>query len=235
MPNHFILHGFSEANIEQALLDIGQLALARYANPFEAKSFLEHKSDVIGSAALSYMFSELRSSDMVRTVQRLTNLPISRADYRHYGGLFVYHPGDYLEPHVDAGVHPKTGERKVATACLYLTDAVLSMWRGDNCTLDDPEVWLENPIQVRAGECILFTNDDSAWHSVPTVHIRQRVCLTVSYMADPGFTHSRYRNPRTRAYFARHYGKTDTPETALLRRQRASEEGHQGVYRMRVE
>lgn len=231
MPNHWILHQFSEANREQALLDIAQLSLARYDNPFERKSFLEHKEDMASSAALYYMRHELRGSEMQRLVQRLTNLPVERSDWVHYGGLFVYGAGDYLQPHVDAGIHPKTGERKVATACLYLTDASLLFWSGDNCLEHDPQVWLPSAVSVRAGECVLFTNHDLAWHSVPIQQTGQRVCLTVSYMASTTFEHSRYQNSRTRAYFARRYGQTDTPELRELRLKRASEDSHQEVYR----
>lgn len=231
MANYYILHQFSEANREQALLDVQQLSLARYDNPFERKSFLEHKEDMASSAALNYMRHELCSPEMIRLVQRLTNLPIEYSAWKHYGGLFVYSAGDYLQSHVDAGIHPSTSERKVATACLYLTDASLLFWSGDNCLEHDPQVWLPKEVTVRAGECILFTNHDLAWHSVPIQQVGQRVCLTVSYMASPSFKHSSYQNPRTRAYFARRYGQADTPELAELRLKRASEEYHQEVYR----
>lgn len=233
MPNHYILHQFSEADRERALKDIAALQLSRYDNPFERKSFLEDKALLTGSPPLLWVVNELRAAEMLRLVQRLTNLPVERSDWRHYGGLFVYRTGDYLEPHVDAGVHPQTQERKVATAILYLTDADLMFWSGDPATQDDPEVWLPTTIPVRAGEAILFTNHDMAWHSVPTIQSEEpRVCLTVSYMAHSNFSHTRYQNKRTRAYFARRVGQSDTPEMAALRQQRASEEGHERVYRL---
>lgn len=232
MPNHYILHQFSEADRERALKDIQRLSLPRYDNPFERKSFLEDKTAIAPSPSLLWMKEELCSYDMIRLVRRLTNLPVEKADWRHYGGLFVYRTGDYLEPHVDAGVHPQTQERKVATAILYLTDASLMFWSGDPATQDDPEVWLPTTIPVRAGEAILFTNHDMAWHSVPIIQSEEpRVCLTVSYMANPNFSHTRYQNKRTRAYFARRVGQSDTPEMQALRQQRASEEQHQEVYR----
>lgn len=233
MPNHYVLHQFSEADRERALKDIQSLQLSRYDNPFERKSFLEDKTQILDSSPLLWMVDELRAYDMLRLVRRLTNLPIERADWRHYGGLFVYKHGDYLEPHVDAGVHPQTQERKVATAILYLTDASLMFWSGDPTTQDDPEVWLPTTIPVRAGEAILFTNHDMAWHSVPIVQSEEpRVCLTVSYMAHSNFSHTRYQNKRTRAYFARRVGQQEPPWLTELRKQRASEEHHAAVYRM---
>lgn len=227
---YYILHQFTDCDVEQALRETGELALGRYDNPFEQKDFLEHKSDVYQKPALSWALDEVRSTP--RTASQLLNLPISHADWQHYGGLFRYNPGDYLAPHVDAGIHPKLGTRKVATIVLYLTDATLSFWQGDPCTADKPEVWLEQQVSVRAGEAILFSNDDTAWHSVPVVTGNARVCLTVSYMAYEGFKHSRYQNPRTRAYFARRHGVADTPGLAELREMRASEDKHQEVYRV---
>lgn len=227
---HYILHDFTDSDLRQARLEIGKLSLNRYDNPFESKSFLENKADLLEMPALSWMLDELRTTP--KTAQRLLNLPISHADWQHYGGLFVYNPGDFLAPHVDAGAHPKTGQRKVATICLYLTDAILSFWSGDSCLETDPEVWLESPVNVRAGEAVLFPNHDQAWHSVPRVQSSSRACMTLSYMAHDGFSHPRYQNPRTRAYFARRHGVPDTPEIAELRRKRASEEDHQEVYRV---
>lgn len=230
MPTHYILHQFTECDIAQALQEVSQLSLQRYDNPFEQKSFLEVKSDLLDKPALAWCLDELRGT--VKIASQLLGLPISYPDWQHYGGLFVYKTGDHLEPHVDAGIHPKTGDRKVATICLYLTDAMLSFWQGDQCTQQDPEVWLEQPVLVRAGEAILFANHDSAWHSVPIVQQDNRVCLTLSYMVEVGFQHSRYQNQRTRAYFARRYGTVDSPEMAALRQQRASEQDHQKVYRL---
>lgn len=230
MPSHFILHQFTECDIAEALTEVSQLALDRYDNPFEQKDFLANKADMLEKPALSWALDELRGTTKIAT--QLLNLPIAYPEWRHYGGLFVYKPGDHLSPHVDAGIHPLNKDRKVATICLYLTDAVLSFWQGDPCTESDPEVWLEQPVLVRAGEAILFANHDQAWHSVPVVSGRPRVCLTLSYMASPDFKHSRYQNPRTRAYFARRYGFQDSPEMAVLRQQRASEDQHQEVYRV---
>lgn len=237
MPQPVTLHNFIDSGMtNQALSELGQLgySMSRYDNPFESKSFLLDKSVIQDTAALSLAFDMLRSSEMCKWVGYLLDLPIMYADFRHYGGLFVYHEGDYLEPHVDAGIHPVNHLRKVATSLLYLTDAYLSMWRGDPCTDPDPEVWLQNTHYYKAGSCVVFANHDTAWHSVPVMisEASQRVVLTVSYMADDTLNNPRYRNPRTRAYFARRHGQPDTPELALLRSKRASEEKHEEVYRL---
>lgn len=232
MPSHFILHNFTECDIDRALQEVSQLSLARYNNPFEQKDFLQHKSGMVEMPALTWALHELFHTTKIAS--QLLALPISCTDWRHYGGLFVYKLGDFLAPHVDAGLHPGTKERKVATICLYLTDATLSFWQGDSATDKQPQVWLEQPVQVRAGEAILFANHDTAWHSVPQVTPgqQQRVCLTLSYMAHPDFQHSRYQNQRTRAYFAKRYGVPEPPWLTELRDKRASEEEHEQVYRL---
>lgn len=226
---HFVLHQFTDIDLDQAIREVNQLALRRYDNPFEQKDFLQDKTAIQDKPALHYALMELRQT--VRTAAQLLDLPIAYTEWQHYGGLFVYRSSDFLQPHVDAGIHPKTGEHKVATIVLYLTPAVLSFWRGDQCTNPNPEVWLEQPVYIKAGEAILFPNHDWAWHSVPVVQT-QRVCLTLSYMAYSAFHDPRYQNQRTRAYFARRHGTKDTPEIAELRHKRASEEHHQEVYRI---
>lgn len=230
MPNHFILRQFTETDLQQALSEVSQLSLQRYDNPFEQKSFLANKADMLDKPALCYCLDELRGT--TRVASQLLNLPLCCVDWQHYGGLFVYSPGDYLSPHVDAGLHPKLGTRKLATIVLYLTDATLSFWQGDSCLQSQPEVWLEQPVFIHAGEAVLFSNHDQAWHSVPAVSgQQQRVCMTVSYMAYEDFSHSRYQNPRTRAYFAKRYGVSEPLWLTELRTARASEEGREGVYR----
>jgi hypothetical protein len=214
-------------SVDKCLDEIGTLKLERYNNPFERKSFLADKDQLDNCPTLRYAFVELRHTTL--WVERLLDLRLSRADARHFGGLFVYEQGDYLEPHVDAGLHPKTGERKVATAVLYLTSAVFSTWHGDVCTKADPEVWLEESRLYNAGQAILFRNTDTAWHSVPVSPAR-RIALTVSYMAESDWSNPNFQNQYTRAYFARRHGIQDGLD--YLRRQRASEEEHEKVYRI---
>lgn len=223
-----VLHDFlSKVTVDRCLEEVDTLKLERYDNPFECKSFLADKDQLDSCPALRYAFIELRHATL--WVERLLDLRLSHADARHFGGLFVYNQGDYLAPHVDAGLHPKTGERKVATAVLYLTSASLSFWSGDSCMQPDPEVWLEEARLYSAGQTILFRNTDTAWHGVP-INFVPRVALTVSYMAEPDWSHPGFQNQRTRAYFGRRHGVQDGLDR--LRQQRASEEEHEKVYRI---
>lgn len=165
----------------------------------------------------------------------MLDVPISHGDAYQYGGVFIYEPGGYLHTHLDAGRHPVTGRRKVATACLYLTPASLGFWRGDPGFLEEPLYdFMDDLVHVEASTLVLFSNHDEAYHGVPLVVGEPRVCITVSYMAPDGFEHPRFQNNRTRAYFARNKWEEDTSEIAELRKKRASEEHHEQVYRVGV-
>lgn len=193
------------------LEEVDHLKLDRYNNPFEQKWFLADKAELIKDGSyLRTAFVDLFSMDACKWVSRILNLPIYQADFMHYGGVFVYEQGDYLSPHVDAGLHPHTPHlRKVATALLYLTPATLQTWRGDLCTQTDPTIWLPTDHQIKANTAIVFANTDDAWHGVPTVvHLgEKRIVLTVSYMALPEFQSMRFRNTRNYAYFAKRVGE----------------------------
>src|ERR1700756_578895 len=161
----------------RTLEEVDQLALSRYDNPFERKSFLEHKDGL--SAALELAFAELTSSEACKWISRILDVPILYADRRQYGGVFVYEVGDYLKPHVDAGIHPHKKLRKVATALLYLTTATLSTYFGDSAAETSPVVYGRQDQFVKPNDLVLFTNHDRAWHGVPPVTTTHRVVLTV--------------------------------------------------------
>lgn len=225
----YILHNFIDYPW-RALDEIEELALGRYDNPFERKSFLENKDASALPATLAHAFNELTSHNTCKWVSRILDVPILYADMRHYGGVFVYEHGDYLAPHVDAGIHPIKGLRKIATALLYLTPSTLSTWAGDSVAdCEYPEVWACTDHYISPNELVLFSNHDTAWHSVPLVSGGRRVVLTVSYMAPPEFSRIDFRNTHTRAYFAPIIGEPDPYKD--LRLKRVSEEHHSEVYR----
>jgi hypothetical protein len=228
---------FLDISCETLLDEINQLdrdgLFQRYDNPFEQKWFLADKTNL--PPGLLYAFESLRSRETMFWLSKLLEVPIYLADFRHYGGLFIYEPGDYLRAHVDAGIHPELNLRKVATSIVYLTDAQLETYTGDTAEKADPLVWGRNLHQYKAGDLVAFTNDNLAWHGVPIVSHTRRVCLTISYLAPQSFEHRHYTNPRTRAYFARTLWDRDTLEIEQLRQLRASEDKHSEVYRMTTE
>lgn len=219
----------------------------RYQNSFESKWAIDKQryddtklnQQVLDNAfyvtnpLLFQVMLNLAHPDTCWWVQRLLDVPIEYGDVQHYGGVFVYGNGDYLKPHCDAGIHPYDGQHKVATACLYLTPAVLYFYKGDPAWFDKPLVHhIDQVLHIPANSLVLFTNHDTAWHEVPLVTSPEpRAVITVSYMAPSDFKDPRFMNTRTRAYFARHMSILDSPELAELRELRASEEHHRSVYR----
>lgn len=202
----------------------------RYNNPFEKKWTMHRPFP----GRILNVTDRLIRPDTCWWVSRLLDVPIDYGDVRHYGGVFVYQHNDYLKPHCDAGIHPYNSQRKVATACLYLTPATLYFYKGDVVWLDNPLIHhIDQILHIPANSLVLFKNHDTAWHEVPLITNNQpRACITVSYMAPPDFKSPFFMNQRTRAYFARHMSIPDSKELAELRDKRASEEHHESVYRM---
>lgn len=230
MTVHLLNNFLDPILLRRALLDVRQLPLQRYDNPFERKSFLEDKSAI--GIDTQRAVQELTNVHACQWISRILNVPLDHADWPHYGGVFVYEPGDYLKPHVDAGIHPTKGLRKVATALLYLTPATLVMYEGTDCTVQYPIViGEEQRVYPHINTLVLFTNTDYAWHGVPVVKAHKRIVITVSYLAPASFSHHVFTNLKTRAYFGRCKWEVETPELAILRDQRASEQEHKEVYR----
>ena len=204
----------------------------RYDNPFEQK-WTMRKDTNIALIHHDYIYDMLMAPNSIWWIQRLLDVEISHADWTHYGGIFVYDQGDYLKPHLDAGMHPVSKLTKVATACLYLTPATLEFWHGEPSNYSKPQVYYRHTVHdVEAGTLILFTNTLYAWHSVPVVESEQsRVVITCSYLAPSNFSHPQFNNNRTRAYFGRMNDEPHDPVLEILREQRASEEGYKNAYR----
>lgn len=217
-----------------------------YKNPFERKLALNKtkydddsfKAQVdsgafyIRDGPLMQPMINMAHADTCWWISRLLDVPIECGDINHYGGVFIYNSSDYLKPHCDAGKHPVTKQHKVATACLYLTPAILYFYKGDPVWFDSPLIHhIDQIVHAPANSLVLFQNHDTAWHEVPTTS-QQRIVITVSYLAPPNYEDPRFMNRRTRAYFARHMSVPDSPELAELRIKRASEEYHQEVYRV---
>jgi len=221
-------------DIASTLISTTRECFDRYDNPFEKKWTIRKLNQ---ATILPYHIARLKLMDSPATwwVSRILDVPISHADWSHYGGVFIYDQSDYLSVHVDAGRHPKSGLVKVATACLYLTKAELEFWHGEPGHYSKPTVeYVNQAYRVEAGTLVLFTNTNDAWHSVPIVKSENgpRVCITCSYLAPEDFKHSDYSNVRTRAYFARKDCEPIDDTLEALREARASETHYSEVYRV---
>ncbi len=160
-----------------------------------------------------------------------TDVPSLVQDYsRRYAGVFKYETRDHLGPHVDAGIHPETRQRKHWTAIMYLGwgEGDLEFWDGEDCTRDveRPLSMDDNPIGTvspQSPKVIIFENNDHAWHSAAVNWGSDpRLVLTVSYMSDEV---DAFQNKRQRAFFVPRPTEAWAPEVFADRDRRAKIEG----------
>ena len=209
------------------ILDLPTAAFDRYDNPFEQKWALREK---FGHAEIGRLLLSLEL--MLPTVAEMFDVSLEVDHLRHYAGIFKYNPGDRLDVHVDAGIHPKTGKRKHVTAVLYFGAGAgpLEFWRGDNCTDHDPEVYESiAEIEPTHGALVFFENNDRAWHGTRMNDSSDpRVVATVSYLSDQV---EAFKNKRQRAFFVPRPGEYWDDKTYDLRNKRASSDNYAQVYR----
>lgn len=219
-----------------ALLAMPAEAFDRYDNPFEQKWTLRDKTDLPYSLATLAAYLE---ADLRLRAQDYYGVPLLRDDTRHYLGFFKYDPGDYLDVHVDAGLHPLNGLRKRVTTCLYLGEGMgdFELWEGDDCTDDAPRLTqLVGGIAPRHGQIIIFENNDHAWHGAGVNNSSEpRLLITASYMMTHWDTakenDNNFRNARSRAYFVPRPHEEWSPERCALRDKRADPERYAEAYR----
>lgn len=242
MTNTIILDNFLPGNLaEQCLNAITDLQSthpqdwSRYDNPWEHKTILNKKlPPMLWSDPSPSPIYDIREAVIATCLERMRRghvyfenclQPVDPFEFvidasYHYDGVFIYGPGDRLDMHLDAGIHPTNGLRKHATAVLYLTNShapfvmqqetPLPVWshgvQSTSNTIIDPV----------ANRLVCFVNDDQSWHGAPgpVWGNEQRVVLTVSFMSSAV---DLYSNKCTRAYFA----DTGDPATDRLRDRRA--------------
>lgn len=222
------------ADTYKAIMQLPEKAFDRYENPFEQKYTLRDKM----GKATSRLFAELEFAYPLVSEEFGARLKPDTS--RHYAGVFKYMKGDWLNVHVDAGIHPGNGMRKHVTAVLYLgpaTGGPLELWRGTNCAQADPYVdeAVEAPgpiaaIQPEHGRLVLFENNDYAWHGMPVYDGDEaRVVVTVSYLSN---ALDAFENKRQRAYFVPRPDERWTPEMYELRDRRADADHYAEAYRL---
>ncbi len=214
-------------------LDAEMVAQAILAMPqekfFRSKSIFEHKWSVKENeelpvevtAALAWM--ETAAFDYCAARAGVPSL--CPDDSRRYTGVFKYGPRDHLAPHVDAGIHPITGQRKHWTAIMFLGHGHgdLEFWDGIDVQDSQTACW---PLSRMAGAIppdppivVLFENHDRAWHGAGVNWSGEtRLALTVSYMSDEV---DAFSNKRQRAFFVPKPMEAWSPKTFEERDRRA--------------
>lgn len=155
----------------------------RYNSPFEQKWALKKEYH----DTLKYEFSQLET--LLQLAIDLFDRPLYHDTTGQYRGAFRYEPGDYLNVHLDAQIHPTTELRHHVTVLWYLAGSGnLEFWR------DNPPQGLVNIVNVPSisGTVVMFDNTDNSWHGVPCAQ-SERLVLTVSFMS-VAFTGITYKN-----------------------------------------
>jgi len=225
---------------QQEILNMDSTKWDRYDNMFEQKWTLRDKNDLTPN--LQKIFDDLTHPDWVQALSKLTGIQLLLDSYKHYWGVHTYDEKDFLKIHVDAGIHPKNGQKKALTFGIYLSSCwnnnfgcELEIWSGDNSQVDDAKLHHKIvSISPQFNRAIFFTNTDNSWHGNPEPShgskLSKRIFLTISYLSEE---QDKYQNKRTRAFFRPL--PTDTEDIKMKMNEfsikRATEAGVQEAYR----
>lgn len=208
----------------------------RYENPFERKWTWRDKHAFPTAVEAVIRNMEDGLLDAAHSLMP-PDCELSVDHTRHYTGAFVYEHGDYLNVHVDAGIHPASGWRKAVTALVYLSPgAPLEFWEGDSCVEEEPRLLdAVMTLKPRAGTVVLFANDDWAWHGVPVqLSTDPRALLTVSFLTRFISPALGFANKRERAFFVPRPNEDWSTKMYAIRDRRADPEHYHEAYRSGV-
>jgi hypothetical protein len=224
-------------DIQNEILNIPADAWDRYENPFEAKYTLRDKYAF--PPFLTSLFQELESEPFVARLSEIVGQKLSIDPTRNFWGVHTYKPGDKLDIHVDAGLHPVTKQKKQVTLGIYLSSnwkeeygCHLEVWKGTNAS-DATASLTEKVASISPdfNRLILFTCNDYAWHGNPEPiqgpDSARRIFITMSYLSE----NYDDLNKRVKAYFVKRPQDPEDPEKDKLRLLRADPEKYKEVYR----
>jgi Rps23 Pro-64 3,4-dihydroxylase Tpa1-like proline 4-hydroxylase len=131
--------------IQTEIINLPEEAWDRYNNPFEQKYTLRDKYNFPPS--LQRLFQELTSDGFVQKLSKLFGYELLLDTTRNFWGVHTYGPGDKLDIHVDAGIHPTLKLKKQLTLGIYLSyewkdhyGCDLELWKGDNSANNDAKL-----------------------------------------------------------------------------------------------
>jgi len=223
--------------VQKEIMNLSDEAWDRYDNPFEQKYTLRDKWAFPKS--LTKVFEFFESAEFMAELSSVCGYELIRDETRNFWGVHKYKEGDYLDIHVDAGIHPKMGLKKQLTLGLYLSSewkeeygCKLEIWNGTNAGCDRPRIIERvDAITPAFNRLVLFTCNDYAWHGNPEPAMccaAQRIFVTISYMSRVDTD----LNKRVKAYFVPRPTDPVDVEKDRLRLLRADPEKFKEVYRM---
>jgi hypothetical protein len=232
----FLDAGFAEA-LQGEILAIPSSQWDRYQNPFEAKYTLRDKRGF--PPLLNQLFGEMESPAFVEQIGAIVGEKLYTDTTRNFWGVHLYEPGDKLDIHVDAGIHPALGLKKQVTLGIYLSanwkeeyGCHLEVWRGENAKNNDTRL-LEKVASIAPifNRLVLFTCNDYAWHGNPEPACgpaeSRRIFVTISYLSE----NYSDENKRMKAFFVARPGDPVDAEKDRLRLLRADPERYKEVYK----
>ena len=175
--------------IQEEILNQPLDAWDRYDNPFERKWTLRDKTRVAD------IFDTLTSDAFIQDMEQTFSCSLVRDEHKLYWGVHMFGDGDFLEMHLDAGVHPIQKLKKHVTVGLYLSKN-WSEANGGNLVFSDGTT-----VAPTFNTFVAFENTVDAWHGSPLPvkcsGDQKRLFVTVSFLSrDPPV------NLREKAFFS---------------------------------
>ena len=188
----------------------------------------------------SKLFNLLTSDNTLKQLSIITGEQLFNDPTKNWWGIHKYDNGDYLDIHSDAGIHPKTRQKKHLTLGIYLSKdwkeenkRHLEIWKGDSINNSNPTLTkLVTKILPSFNKLVIFDNTNNAWHGNPNpVNIsnnEKRIFVTISYLSN---IHSDlYDNNREKAFFIKLPNEPENTEKDKLRLLRADPKKYKLVY-----
>lgn len=224
--------------LQEEIMELPDEMWDRYNNPFEQKYTLRDK--LAFPKHLTKLFAFFDSDEFIAELSAVCGYELMRDETRNFWGVHKYKDGDYLDIHVDAGIHPKMGLKKQLTLGLYLSaewkeeyGCKLEIWNGTNAGFEEPRIIERvDAIEPAFNRLVIFTCNDYAWHGNPEPttcgNSAKRIFVTLSYMS----RNDADLNKRVKAYFVRRPEDPENVEKDRLRLLRADPEKFKEVYRV---
>lgn len=224
--------------IQQEILNIPHKDWDRYENPFEHKYTLRNKENM--PFECNKLFNILTSSYFTDYLSGVMGYEIMNDPTKNWWGIHKYNDGDYLDIHVDAGIHPQTKQKKQLTLGIYLSKdwkeengGHLEIWEGENASIIDAKlINCCDKILPLFNTLILFECNDYAWHGNPTpVNCKNgetRIFVTVSYVSE------QYNdlNKKERAFFIKKPEDSENITKEKIRLLRCDSVKYKDVYKV---
>lgn len=222
---------------QQEILNIPDEQWDRYQNPFENKWTLRDKFNM--SENLTSLFTYLNSHNFIAKLSDIFNYNLEADTTRNWWGIHKYDDGDFLDIHVDAGLHPTNKKKKQLTLGIYLSKdwkldnkGHLELWSGENSANNNAKISkCIVKILPEFNKLVIFDCNDYSWHGNPEPVIcknnEKRIFITVSYLSN----NFQDKNKRVKAFFVKRPDEPNNPSKDKLRLLRADPIKYKEVYK----